>query len=103
MVEKVLQLNREKTIFWILFSVFLLLIGLYMFFVRTTISNVVMRQNLESEASSLALSIGSREFEYISKRNNVTLALAYSLGFKDSQTKIFVSRNPSTEVAYLSN
>jgi hypothetical protein len=103
MVEKVLQLNKEKSIFWVLFSAFLLLIGFYMFFVRTTISNVVARQNLESEASSLSLSIGSKEFEYIAKRNNVTLALAHSMGFKESQSKVFVSRNPTTEVAYLSN
>ena len=103
MVEKVLQLNREKAIFWALLSVFLLFIGFYMFFVRTTISNVVARQNLENEAFTLSLSIGSKEFEYIAKRNAITLTLAYSLGFKDSQDKTFISRNPSTKVAYINN
>jgi hypothetical protein len=103
MVEKVLELHREKTIFWVLISVLVLFVGFYMYFVRTTISNVVARQNLESEASSLSLEIGSKEFEYITKRNAVTLATAYSLGFKDSQNKIFVSRNSNARVAYLSN
>ncbi len=103
MVEKVLQLNREKAIFWTLFGILLLSAGFYMYFVRTTISDVIARQNLENEASSLTLSIGNQEFEYISKRNTITLALAHSLGFKDGQNKTFISRNPSTEVAYLSN
>ena len=103
MVEKVLQLNREKAIFWTLFGILLLSAGFYMYFVRTTIGNVVARQNLENEASALTLSIGSQEFQYIAKRNTVTLAVAHSLGFKESQTKAYISRNPSTEVAYLSN
>jgi hypothetical protein len=103
MVEKVLQLNREKTVFWALFGVLVVLLLCYMYFVKTTINNVVMRQNLESEATTLSLDIGNQEFEYITKRNTITLALAYSLGFKDTNEKSYVSRNPSTEVAYLSN
>lgn len=103
MVEKVLQLNNERIIFWTLFSVLMLSLGFYMYFVRTTISNVVARQNLESEASSLVLSIGNQEFDYISKRNAVTLAVAHSMGFIDGQSKTYISRNPSTKVAYLSN
>ena len=87
MVEKALQLNKEKAVFWALVSVLVLFVGFYMFFVRSTINNVVSRQNLESEASALSLDIGRQEFEYITKRNAVTLTLAYSMGFKDSQSK----------------
>ena len=76
---------------------------LYVYFIRSTISNVVVRQNLEQEASSLTLAIGGEEFSYIAKRNAITLELAHSLGFKDSHDKIFVSRNPDTKVAFLSH
>ncbi len=103
MVEKVLQLNKEKYIFWTLASILLFSIGFYFYCVRTTIGNVVVRQNLEKEASSLTLKIGSEEFAYINQRNAVTLELAYSLGFKDSSNKIFVSRNPDTKVAFISH
>ena len=96
-------MNREREIFWGLVIVLVFFVGFYMYFVRTTIGNVVARQNLENEASALTLSIGSQEFQYIAKRNTVTLAVAHSLGFKESQTKAYISRNPSTEVAYLSN
>lgn len=103
MVEKVLQLNREKYIFWTLVWTVFFLAGFYMYCVRTTISNIVARQNSENESSTLTLKIGNEEFEYINKRNAVTLELAYTLGFKDSSGKMFVSRNPDTKVAFLSN
>jgi len=103
MVERVLQLNTEKNIFWILFGVLVLLTGFYAYFVRATIGNVVLQQNLEAEASNLSLSIGSKEFEYISKRNDITLALAHSLGFQDNQEKVFISRSSFTKVAYLND
>jgi hypothetical protein len=102
MVEKVLQINREKTIFWSLLTILFISIFFYMYFINTTIHNVVLRQNLEAEASKLSLSIGNEEFQYITKRNEVTLQLAYSLGFKEVSDKTFVYRNPSRDVAYLS-
>jgi hypothetical protein len=102
MVEKVLELNREKTIFWGLVATLFLAIAFYMSFINTTIHNTVARQNLEAEVASLTLSIGSKEFTYISKRNNVTLALAHSLGYKDAKVSTYVSKANKGEVAYLS-
>ena len=103
MVEKVLQLNRERTIFWSLLSILILSIGFYMYCVNATIHNVVARQNMENEASQLTLALGSQEFQYITKRNEVTLPLAYSLGFKDVVTKTFIPSKPSVAtVAFLS-
>ncbi|MEQ1500160.1 MAG: hypothetical protein ABL917_02160 [Parcubacteria group bacterium] len=102
MLEKALQINREKTIFWSLLGAILICAGFYVFLINATIHNVVARQNLESEASSLTLSIGSKEFEYISKRNEVTKQLAYSMGFKDVEVKSFVNKNSDASVAFLS-
>ncbi|MFZ2693818.1 MAG: hypothetical protein WAX85_00770 [Minisyncoccia bacterium] len=103
MVEKVLQFNKEKTIFWTLLGVLFLSLGFYMYCINTTVHNVVMRQNLESEASKLTLDISSKEFQYISLRNTVTLPSAYSMGFKDTYTKKFISRSSSAKVAFLSD
>ncbi len=99
MVEKVLELNREKTIFWALLGSMLLAIGFYMYFINTTIHNTVARQNLEAESSSLTLANGNKEFQYISKRNNITLALAHSLGYKDVKEIAYVSVNAGKAVA----
>ena len=101
MVEKVLQLNREKTIFWVLLGVLFLCASFYMYFVNSTIHNVVTRQNLEKESTQLTLKIGNEEFQYITMRNSITLPLAYSLGFKDVSVKIFISRDITPSVAYL--
>ena len=103
MVEKVLQLNREKSIFWSLLGILLLCAGLYMYFINVTVHNVVFRQNLENEASTLTLAIGREEFKYITKRNAVTVDLAYSLGFKDVSTKIYISKKSGPSVAFLTH
>ncbi len=95
MVEKVLQLNKEKTIFWALIGVLFLCAGFYMYFINNTVHNVVARQDLEAEASNLTLSIGNREFQYISKRNGITLSRAKELGFKEVLAKTFISKKGS--------
>lgn len=102
MVEKVLQLNKEKTIFWSLLGALVLCAGFYMYCINVTVHNVVARQNLESESSSLTLSIGSQEFQYISKRNSITMALARELGFKDVSAKSFISKSAGTQVSFAS-
>jgi len=101
MVEKVLQFNKERAMFWTLLAMMGLFVGLYTYFVTTTINNGVALEKLESEASALSLSLGSKEFEYISKRNSITLSLAHSLGFKDIKDKTYIPRNPANKVAYL--
>ncbi|MSU45402.1 MAG: hypothetical protein EXS47_02115 [Candidatus Zambryskibacteria bacterium] len=101
MVERILELNKEKTTFWSLLAVLFLCLGFYMYFINATVHNVVSRQDLEAEASALTLTIGNQEFEYITKRNGVTLALAYSLGFKDSDAKTFISKKSSSQVSVL--
>lgn len=102
MVEKVLQMNREKTIFWTLLGVLLLCCGFYMYCINATVHNVVLRQNFENESSNLTLAIGSEEFKYISKRNTITMELAYSMGFKEVTDKTFITKKSTKEVALLS-
>lgn len=102
MTEKVLQLNKEKAVFWALLGVLFLCAGFYMYFINSTVHNVVTRQNLESEASGLVLKIGNQEFEYITKKNNINIQLAYSMGFKDVTAKTFISKNKSKQVSLLS-
>ena len=101
MVEKVLQLKIKKTIFWTLLGILLLSVGFYIYFINSTIHNVVARQNLEKEAAQLNLKIGAEDFQYIAMRNAITLPLAHSLGFKDVLVKTFVSRDVTPSVAYL--
>lgn len=101
MVEKILELNRERTIFWTLLGSLLLSAGFYMYFINATIHNVLAYQNLENEASRLSLDIGSKEFRYITMRNTITLPLAYSMGFRETSTKTFISKKSTSQISYL--
>ena len=101
MVQNVLKINREKTIFWSLVGILFISFCFYMYCVRSTIHNVVARQDLETEVSTLTLSIGSKEFQYITKRNAINLDTAYALGFKDANAKTYISKDSDTEVAVL--
>ena len=87
--------------FWTLSATLFLCVGFYMYFINTTIHNVVAYQNLENEVAQLTLKIGKQEFQYISMRNGITLATAHSLGFKETSVKTFISRQVSTKVALL--
>jgi hypothetical protein len=103
MTQNALQVNREKTIFWSLLLTLLLSIGFYMYLINTTVRNVVATQNLEAKISQLNLSISSKEFKYISDRNAVTLNLAYSMGFKDIESKTYIKEKSTKSVGVLSN
>ncbi len=72
---------REKKIFWILFSLFSLLIILYGFLVERTFQNAVAEQNLEGQMSSLNSNVDSLEFSYLSMEKNITMDLALSKGY----------------------
>lgn len=103
MREKILHLNKEKTIFWSLLSILVIAIGFYMFFINTTVRNVVASQDIEAKISQLNLAISSKEFQYINNRNAVTLALAYSMGFKDVSAKTYINEKSTKEVSLLDN
>ena len=103
MTEKILQLNREKNIFWTLVVMLFVFAIFYMYSINVTIRNVVARQNLENKVAELTLSIGNHEFQYITLRNTVTLPLAYSLGFKDVKERTYISRKTVGYVSKVTN
>ncbi len=92
MAEKIMQLNREKNIFWTLIGILLFCLCFYMYSIDTTVHNGVLYQELQSKISKLSLSVGDSEFQYINAQNAVTLPLAYSMGFKDVSQKTYISK-----------
>ena len=101
MTEAIQQLNKEKTIFWTLSAILILSLGFYTYFINMTVRNIAVRQNLEEKSTQLLTSNSALEFKYISARNNITLPLAYSLGFKDISSKSFVSTQNLNSLSYL--
>lgn len=82
----------EKNMFWGLSAVIFFSAIIYIYCITTTIHNVVAREQIETKASELALSIGEKEFDLIGLKNNITLARAQNLGFSEVEDKTFITR-----------
>ncbi len=89
------QGDTEKIFFLLLAVAVGLSCFLYLFFVGTTIFNIVERNNLESQNRELSSRVGELELLYLSESNKIDINLAYSLGFKDAVGTVFASANNS--------
>lgn len=72
---------KEKKIFRVLFSSFIILIISYGFLLNSTMMNAVSKQSMEKEMVSLGSEVNSLEFQYLNIKNNITLQMALSKGF----------------------
>ena len=82
----------ERRAFWIFVIVIIALMGLYGYFVSKSIINVIIREEIEQDLARVNAHISSLEYDYIEKKNNINLELAYELGFEDTSSKKFVTR-----------
>ena len=84
--------NTKQKLFYILFSLFLLLSILYIYFVGKTIFNIIERKTAENDVRILTSYIGGLELEYLSLNNKIDLELARQLGFYEPPTISFALR-----------
>jgi hypothetical protein len=104
MQSKVLKISKwynlynlnERALFYILASVLVVVFMLYAYLVNRTILNVVAREQTQKQITSLSSSIGNLEFKYITAKNSVTLDLAHSKGFIDSNSTTFIARKANS-------
>lgn len=82
-----------KVWFWTLLGVFVFCLFSYGFCVRGAIVNIVARQNMEAELSSLNTKVVNLEADYIKAKNNVTPELALNMGFVTPVHNKFVTKN----------
>lgn len=71
---------------------------LYGVLVQSAVVNVVERENIEADASELALRLGELEFSYIDLKNQVTIEHAYALGYTDINNPTYLSRSTALSV-----
>lgn len=89
--------NTEKTAFLSLLTLLAVSFALYLFFVGSTILNIVERKNLENNNRILNSKVSELELKYLSETSKIDLNLAYSLGFKDAVGTAFASNNASSK------
>jgi hypothetical protein len=84
--------KREKKIFYGLLAMFVFLTVSYGFFVKQTVSSVVERKNIETEIKTISSNIGELELQYISRKNNLSLDYAISVGFNETNKINYISK-----------
>lgn len=92
---KNIHLNNYESktkIFWFFAISIFSLILLYIFFVISTIKNVVAIEDMEISKSELALNIGSNEFKLISMKNEINLDKALASGFEEIKGQNYITR-----------
>jgi C4-dicarboxylate transporter len=100
MSEKILQFNNEKNLFWTLSFIIGLCGIFYIYCIISIIHNVVARQESANQVANLLTDIGSKEFDFINLKNNITLSYAESHGFAEVKEKTFIN---NTSVSLASN
>jgi len=96
---KALIFNNTRRTIAIMAAFSLLSVVLYMWAVNLTVRHVVKREAIESELSVVSSRISELEFEYIRKKNSITLEYANKLGFIPVTDAKFVSRKSSVAIA----
>jgi hypothetical protein len=83
--------NKEKQIFWVAFSMFVMLIISYGYFVNQTFQNASMRENMNKEISVLSTDVNTLEYKYLNIKNNINMNLAVAKGFVSVKNENFAS------------
>lgn len=88
--------KTEKRIFYTAVVLFIFVSMFYAYFVNQTIRNVAKRENIENEIKMITSNISDLELQYLSRKNNLTLDYAYSIGFKEVNKINYISKATGT-------
>ena len=94
-IEKLNINNLKKKLFWFLTVSLFFSIIFYTYLVNQTVLNIVERENIQDEITTLNSKISELEFRYIALKNNINLEYAHSLGFVNVKNVKFASRKLS--------
>ncbi len=88
----------ESRLFYSVLSVLVMTVGLYMYFVSSSILNVVMRKEVDSQIADMGTGISELEALYIEMQHSVSSDIATHKGFVVAPEKIFIDTNADTLV-----
>lgn len=91
-----LSYEAKEKAFWLLVSICLFSLALYIYGINTTAHNIAVREHLEREVVELNTKLSSLEFAYIEASNGITLETASQYGFREVKKPLYVSRDAYT-------
>ncbi len=93
---KTITYDHRVRYFWLLVGIAVLSIFTYIYGISATAKNIAMRESLEDQIIEVTANLNALEFQYIALKNNITLDLAYSYGFREAKSPLYISRTGST-------
>jgi hypothetical protein len=81
-----------KRVLSLLASLLAIFVVLYVYFVSSSIVNVLVREEVDFDIAVISSEISELEARYLEEKNKMTLEYAYTLGFNDLKKKDFVIR-----------
>lgn len=94
-ITKTISYDTRTRVFWTFAVLSIISLIIYVWAINMTVRNTVTRQNLENDVASISTKIGELEFSYIALKNNVSLDMAYTKGFKKVSSAEYISRGAS--------
>jgi len=89
----------QKTLFRVLISGITVLSLVYVYLIGSITFNVLARKALATTSRNLGAQVSELELTYLNITNKIDKSYALSLGFVDSHTSIFATRNTPSSVA----
>ena len=92
-------LHRDERIwFFSLLSIFCFVCMLYMYFVVSSVAQVVMRKELDHQVTLIHGEMRELEVRYIKAQSKVSADIASQGGYVAVEKKVFIDRTPATLV-----
>ncbi|TAK57892.1 hypothetical protein EPO17_00785 [Patescibacteria group bacterium] len=93
----------EQKIFFGLIAILFILFSIYGFLLKTTVHNIVLRENFGKERATLVSHVADLNANYIALKNSITLEVAYSRGFKPASEPHFISKQNTAKTLSFNN
>lgn len=84
--------GRERSIFFLALMFCLMASSAYIYFLCSTVVQVVIREEIDAEIAETSGRIADLEMQYIAGKHAVTLALAAEYGFTEKPEREYLAR-----------
>lgn len=89
----------EKLIFMGLAVLCLVLVGLYIYFLCVSVTQVVMRTNIDQQTVAVSSDISELENKYITQQHKVSAEIVSLQGYTQTDKKTFIDRADQSSLA----
>lgn len=98
-LAKALSYENRVRAFWAMAAACLMLLFVYIFSINATARNVAEKQQWGRQIAAINSELESLEFSYIELKNEITLELARTYGFREVARPLYVSRDVNSSLS----